>query len=47
MMAHTPIGKTTFCLAFFSKVVILIEVGLTSYKVAYHDKRRNEEQMLF
>ena len=47
MMAHTPIGKTTFCFAFFSEVVILTEVGLTSYKVAYHDKRRNEEQMLF
>ena len=43
MMAHTHTGKTPFCLAFGSEVVIPTEVGLTSYRVAYHVKGRNEE----
>ena len=45
MTACTPTGETPFRLAFGSEVVILAKVGLTSYKVAHHDKRRNEEGM--
>jgi len=42
---RTPTGETPFRLAFGSEVVIIVEVGLTSYRVAHHDERRNEEGM--
>ena len=45
MTAHTPTGKTPFCLAFGNEAIIPVEVGLTSYRVAHHDKGRNEEGM--
>ena len=45
MTACTPTGETPFHLAFGSEVVILAKVGLTSYRVAHHDERRNKEGM--
>ena len=40
---RTPTGETPFCLAFGSKDVIPIEVGLVSYRIAHQDKGKNEE----
>ena len=45
MTAHTPTNKTPFRLTFKSEAVILVEVELTSYRVAHHDEKRNEEGM--
>ena len=43
--ARTPIGETSFRLAYGSEVVIPAEVGLTSYRVDNHDERRNDKVM--
>ena len=43
--ARTPIGETSFRLAYRSEAVILTEVGLTSYKVGNHDESRNDEAL--
>ena len=42
-MTRTPTGKTPFRLAFRGEAIILVQIGLTSYKVAHHDEHRNEE----
>ena len=44
-MARTPIGETPFRLTYESEVVILAEIGLTSYRVDSHDERKNDEAM--
>jgi len=44
-MTCTPTGETPFCLAYGHKAIILIEVGLTSYRVAHHNEEKNEEGM--
>ena len=41
--AQTPIRETPFRLAFRSEAAIPAEVGITSYRIAYHDERKNEE----
>ena len=43
--ARTPIGETPFRLTYESEVVILAEIGLTSYRVDSHDERKNDEAM--
>ena len=43
--AKTPTGETPFWLAYGSEVVILVEVGLISYKVENHDESKNDEAM--
>jgi len=43
MTTRTPIRETPFRLAYGSKVVIPIEVGLISYRVENHDESRNNE----
>ena len=40
---RTPIGDMLFRLAYGSEAVILVEVGLTCYRVDNHDERRNDE----
>ena len=40
-----PTGETSFRLAYGSETVILVEVGLTSYRVGNHDKNKNDEAM--
>ena len=42
---RTPIGETSFRLAYGSEAVIPAEVGLTSYKVGNHDENRNDKAM--
>ena len=42
---RTPMGETLFRLAYESEAVILVEVGLISYRVDNHDERRNDEAM--
>ena len=42
-MVRTPTGETPFRLTYRNKVVIPIEVGLTSYRVHNHDESRNDE----
>ena len=42
---RTPTGETPFRLTYGSKVVIPVEVGLTSYRVDNHDERKNDEAM--
>ena len=41
--ARTPTGETPFRLAYGSEVVILVEVGLTSFWVESYDENKNEE----
>ena len=43
--ARTPIGETSFQLAYGSETVISAKIGLTSYKVENHDESRNDEAM--
>ena len=43
--ARMPTRETPFQLAYKSKAVILVEVGLISYKVGNHDESRNDEVM--
>ena len=38
-------GETPFYLAFGGKAVILVEVGLTSYRISHHNEERNEKGM--
>jgi len=45
MIACTPTSETPFRLTFWSEAVIPAEIGLTTYRVAHHDERRNEEGM--
>ena len=42
-MTRTPTGETPFQLTYGSEVVILAEVGLTSYRVHNHDESKNDE----
>ena len=42
---RTPTRETPFRLAYKSKAVTPIEVGLTSYRVDNYDERRNSEAM--
>ena len=41
--ARTPIKETSFRLAYGSEAIILVEVGLTSYRVENYDENRNDE----
>ena len=45
MTARTPTRETPFRLAYGSEVVILVEVGLISYRVGNHDKSGNNEAL--
>ena len=45
MTIKTPIGETSFKLAYRSDTVIPVEVGLTRYKVAYYNNEENEKQL--
>ncbi|XP_075665118.1 uncharacterized protein LOC142634732 [Castanea sativa] len=45
MTARTPIGETSFQLAYGSEAVIPAKVGLTSYRVMNHDEGKNDEAM--
>ena len=45
MTARTPTGKKPFRLAYESEAIIPAKVRLTSYRVDYHDERRNDETM--
>ena len=44
-MTRMPIGETLYQLPYESEAVILVEVGLTSYGVGNHDKRKNDEAL--
>ena len=44
-MARTPTREMPFRLAYGSEVIILAEVGLTSYRVENHDENRNNKAM--
>ena len=43
MTARTFIRKTPFRLTYGNEVVILAEIGLTSYRVDNHDEVRNDD----
>ena len=42
---RTPIGETSFGLAYGADAVIPAEVGLTSYRVENYNEDKNEEAM--
>ena len=44
-MGRTPTIETPFCVAYGSEAVILVEVGLTSYRVRNYVENRNDEAM--
>ena len=41
--ARTPVEETPFRLTYGNEAVILVEIGLTSYRVDNHDEARNDE----
>ena len=41
----TPTGETPFNLTFETEVVILVEVGLTTFKATTFDESRNDEEL--
>ena len=41
--ARTLTRETLFRLTFGSEAIILAEVGIASYRIAYHDERKNEK----
>ena len=43
--ARMSTRETPFCLAYGSEAVILVEVGLTSYRIGNHDGSKNDEVM--
>jgi hypothetical protein len=43
--ARTPIGKTPFRLMFGTEAVILVEIGLTSWRTNHHDESSNDNQL--
>ena len=43
MTARTPTGETPFRLTYGNEAVILVEIGLISYRVDNHNEARNEE----
>ena len=45
MTARTLTGETSFRLVYGSKAVILVEVGLRSYRVGNYDESRNDKAM--
>ena len=45
MTIRTPIGETPFKLAYGSDAVILMEIGLTNYRVAHYNNEENEKQL--
>ena len=45
MTVRTPIGETPFKLAYVSDAVILVEVGLTSYRVDHYKDEDNQKQL--
>ena len=44
MTVRTPTRETPFKLAYGSDAVILVEVSLTSYRVARYNNEENEKQ---
>ena len=42
---RVPIGETPFKLTFGTKVVILVEVGLTSYRVKTYEDQKNQQEL--
>ena len=45
MTVRTPTRETPFKLAYGSDAVVLLEVGLTSYRVAHYNNKENEKQL--
>ena len=43
--ARTPTGETSFNLTYGTKVVIPVEVGLTSLRTEFFDKQSNDDQL--
>jgi hypothetical protein len=43
--ARTPIRKTLFRLMFGTEAVILVEIGLTSWRTNHHDESSNDNQL--
>ena len=43
---RVPIGETLFSPAFGTEVVIPVEMGIKSYRVAYHDPAQNDAELL-
>ena len=45
MTIRSPTGETPFKLAYGGDAVILVEVGLTSNRVAHYKEKENEKQL--
>ena len=45
LTSETPTSETPFNLAYRSDVVIPVEVGLISYRVAHYEEKENEKQL--
>ena len=45
MTIRVPIGETPFRLTFGTKVVILVEVGLTNIQVKVYEEQRNHQEL--
>ena len=45
MTIRVPIGETPFRLTFGIEAVILVEVGLMSYRVKTYEDQRNQQEL--
>ena len=45
LTSETPTSETPFNLAYRSDVMIPVEVGLISYRVAHYEEKENEKQL--
>ena len=45
MTTRVPVGETPFKLTFGTKVVILVEVGLTSIQVKIFEEQKNQQEL--
>jgi hypothetical protein len=45
MIVRTPTGETPFRLTFGTEAVILVEIGLTSWRTKHHDESSNNSQL--
>lgn len=44
-MVRTPIEETPFLLAFGTEVVVLIEIGMTTYRITSFNQEKNDEYL--
>ena len=45
MTTRVPTGETPFRLTFVTKAIILVEMGLTSFRVKTYEDQKNQQEL--